>query len=83
MDYTNGKDVTYDRKYANKNTLMHRTYWRYIIWRKWDAIGQSEGQNGRPGMQWEDVRGHEPDLKSYPSVSFDVTGPREGFAHAH
>jgi hypothetical protein len=51
----------------------------YMIWRKWAGNGQSKGQNGFPGMQWEDMRGHEPDLKNMSSVSFDFTGPRARF----
>lgn len=49
---------------------------RYVIWRKWDTIGQSEGQDGCPSMQWEDVGSHEPDLKNPLRVSFDFIGPR-------
>jgi len=51
-----------------------------MIWRKWVTIGQSKGQEGCPSMQWEDVGGHEPDLKNPLSVSYDFIGPRAGFA---
>jgi len=66
MHYTNGKDVNTIVKSANKNTLVCLVCWRlcqYMIWSKWVTIGQSKGQEGCPSMQWEDVGGHEPDLR--------------------
>lgn len=77
MDCTNGKDVTYDQKLKSmqiKYTLVPGLLEIVSIHSitNWSAIGQSERQNGRPGMQWEDMRNHEPHLKSHPSLSFDL-----------